>query len=261
MAFRKTSFSVYLPDGTRCRGAYYAGDTNLVGIHVHGFRSSIQHAKAKFFVEHALQRGYSWSNFDLPCHGSSEGKFKEFRISAALAALVEVIRQFRGVPILLVGVSMGAWLSILAARKLANSAHTNLVGAILVAPAFDFLHYYFNHEPPAAMRQWQQHGVRSFTDHYDQQPYELEYAVVEDGLQHSIMEQPTTYDFPIQIFHGDQDEVAPLQLSRQFKENSVNSDITLHVIEGGDHQLDLQLPRFAAEMDRMFAKFRVPEAV
>lgn len=260
MPFRKTNFSIYLPDGSRCRGAYYPGDTALVGIHVHGFRSSMNHAKAKFFLDHALQNGYSWSHFDLPCHGCSEGAFREFRISNGLAALLEVIRRFRGVPVMLLGVSMGAWLAMLAAQKLSNSAHANLVGAVLVAPAFDFLQYYFANEPPEVMQQWQKDGVRRFTDQYDQQSYELEYGVMDDGIQHSILKQPANYNFPIQIFHGDQDEVVPLQLSNEFKENSPNSDITLNVIAGGDHQLDAQRPRVAAEMDRMFAKFRVLES-
>lgn len=259
--FRKTSFSVYLPDGTRCRGAYYPGETGPVGIHVHGFRSSINHDKAKFFLEHALQRGHSWSNFDLPCHGCSEGKFREFRISAALTALIEVIRQFRDVPVVLFGVSMGAWLSILAAQKLANSLHVNIAGAILVAPAFDFLQHYFNQEPTETIRKWQRDGVRQFIDEYDNETYELEYAVVDDGLQHAILNRPTTYAFPIQIFHGDQDEIVPVDLSYQFKENAVDSDITLHIVKGGDHRLDSQRPRIATEIDNMFENIRVPQVV
>lgn len=222
---------------------------------MHGYRSSVNNDKAQFFLNHALQHKYSWSNFDLPCHGSSEGKFPEFRISSALTALTEVIRQFRDVPILLFGVSMGAWLSILAARKLANAPHTNIVAAVLVAPAFDFVHHYFNQESLETLQQWQRDGVRQFNDLYDNEPYELEYGAVDDGLQYGILQQSATYDFPIRIFHGDRDEIAPLGLSQQFKADAVDSDIALNIMKGGDHSLDLHRPAISAEVDRMFKKF------
>ena len=47
-SFCKTSFSVYLPDGTRCRGAYYPGDCGSVEVYIHGFHSSVEHTKARF---------------------------------------------------------------------------------------------------------------------------------------------------------------------------------------------------------------------
>lgn len=260
-SFRKTSFSVYLPDGTRCRGAYYPGDARLVGIHVHGFRSSSDGAKARFFLDHALQHGYGWANFDLPCHGRSEGGFREFRVSNALAALVEVIQQFRGVPVMLLGSSLGAWLSMLAARKLAKSAGVSIAGAVLIAPAFDFFDQYFQNEPAEAMRQWRRDGVRRFTDHYDGRPYELEYALVEDALRHNLLGRPGAYNFPIRIFHGSRDEIVPLSVSHRFKAMSAGSDIMLHVVEDGDHALNRQLPLIAAEVDRLFAKSRLPEVV
>lgn len=259
-SFRKTSFSVYLPDGVRCRGAHYPGDTRLVGIYVHGFRSSVAHTKARFFVDHAVQRGYGWANFDLPCHGRSEGRL-EFRVSAALAALTEVIHQFRGVPVVLLGSSMGVWLSMLAARKLANSAGATIAGAVLIAPAFDLFRQYFQSEPAEAVRQWRRDGVRRFTDYYDNAPYELDYALLEDGLAHDILVRPVTWNFPVRIFHGDRDEIVPIALSRRFHELSAGSDVTMHSIAGGDHALNAHLSRIAAEVDGLFEKAQRAETV
>ncbi|MGI9310253.1 MAG: alpha/beta fold hydrolase [bacterium] len=267
-SFRKTSFSVYLPDETRCRGAYYPGDNAAVGIHVHGFRSSAEHGKSRFFLDHALRRGHSWANFDLPCHGRSEGAFKAFRLSAALAALIGVIRQFRGAPVLLLGSSLGAWLAMLAARKLASASDIRIVAAVLIAPAFDFFDHYFSAEPQR-MREWQRDGVLRFTDDYDGAPYELEYGVVADAARHNLLTRPVgsgRYNFPIRIFHGDRDQIAPIALSHRFKAISPGADIVVRVIAGGDHSLDAHLPLIAAEVDRQFAALqgagaRLPEAV
>lgn len=254
---------MYLSDGTRCRGAYYPGARGgrLVGLHVHGFRSSSEHTKARYFVDHALRRGYNWSNFDLPCHGRSEGKFNRFRVSTALEALVEVIRQFRGASVFLLGSSMGAWLSMLAARKLAAENDTRIAGAVLIAPAFDFFQHYFQTGSEDALNAWRRDGVRRFTDHYDAQPYQLDYAALTDGLRHNLLERPGNYDFPIRIFHGDCDDIVPLDLSRRFAAGCAGGDVKLRVVKGGDHSLNSQLPRIAAAVDGLLQKSRAPQAV
>ncbi len=254
-SFDKASFSVHPPGGIYCRGMYYPGTTNVIGIHVHGFRSSIDHSKAYFFRDHALKQGYTWVNFDLPCHGTSEGEFRRFQITDALAAVIDVIHKFRKNPIVLFGVSLGGWLSMLAARQLANSADIKIAGAVLVAPAFDFFaEFYEKSETEEALREWRLKGVRQFFDEDDNQPYELDYAVVEDGLKHNCLKDPICYDFPIQILHGDEDEIVPISLSHRFKALSGNSDVTLHVIKGGDHSLQTHAAQIASEIDRTFQK-------
>ncbi|MDA8014688.1 MAG: alpha/beta hydrolase [Gammaproteobacteria bacterium] len=266
--FRQTSFSVYPPDGTRCRGTYCPGESRLVGIHVHGFRSSSAHRKAQFFLEHALQNGYGWVNFDLPCHGRSEGRFRDFRVSNALDALLELLAQFRGTPVMLLGSSMGAWLAMLAAqvmlkkaaRSRAKARAATIAGAVLIAPAFDFFRHYFQNQPPEVLRQWRRDGVRDFTDHYDGAPYQLDYAALEDGVRHSALERAVRYDFPIRIFHGARDEVVPLELSRQFQELSPEADINVRVIKNGGHSLDAHLNLIAAEVDNLFARARATAA-
>jgi len=256
------SFSVYLSDGTRCRGAFFPGSTRLVGVYVHGFRSSVEHAKARFFLDHAVRRGYSWSHFDLPCHGRSEGRFRAFRISNALEALLEVMHKFRGAKLLLVGSSMGAWLSMLAAQR--QAARSSIAAAVLVAPAFDFLPQYFQNMlrgPPAdALREWKLSGARRFTDPFDNnRPYEMEFDALEDARRHSVLERPAAYPFPIRMFHGDSDEVVPIDVCEQFLAGARDSDIKLHTVAGGDHTMAAQLPLFAAEVDRQFAAFEAAQ--
>lgn len=283
-SYRNNSFSVYLSDGTRCRGAYYPGHGdgdgmgnsvgNTIGIYVHGFRSSATHSKGDFFLNHARQRGYSWVTFDLPCHGDSEGEFKKFRISNALESVLKVIQRFRGARLVLLGSSMGAWLSMLAARKLAaqsarraadGATIATIAGAVLVAPAFDFVREYFRNEPLDVMHKWRREGIRQFTDRYDGVRYELEYGLVEDGLQHDILQHPSVYNFPIRIFHGEQDEVVPYRLSHRFQETNAgfnaDFDVTVRIIHQGDHALNEHLPLIAPAMDGMFEAARCVEAV
>ena len=257
----KTPLNIILPDGAKCHGVYYPGDTELVGIFVHGFRSSVVHTKARFFREHALTNGYSWAHFDLPCHGQSPGAFRSFRVSAALLALREVMRQLAGAPLLLLGSSLGGWLSIAAAREYLDEAR-NIAAAVLLAPAFDFIQHYFIDNPDITsqrqLRQWKLDGVRGFADHYDDLPYELEYGVVTDGVRHNLLENPGQFNFPVTIFHGDADDIVPLALSRKFTARAhVDGRVggaDLRVIAAGDHTLESHWPRITAELDAIFRR-------
>lgn len=254
-SFRKTNFSVYLLDGARCRGAYYPGESEVLGLYIHGFRSSVAHRKSRFFLDHALQKGHSWANFDLPCHGRSEGLFQEFRLSDALEAVLAVLEELRDVPVLMVGSSMGAWLAMLAAQKLARSTRAKnvITGALLIAPAFDFFKHYFQNRPPEELVDWQRKRVRRFVDPYDNRPYDLDYRVLRDAQKFTLLESPAQWEFPVRIYHGTQDEVAPVAHSRKFRELAKKSDVRLYEVDGGDHSLDAYLPRVAAAVDRMFA--------
>ena len=266
--FRQTSFSVYPPDGTRCRGTYCPGESRLVGIHVHGFRSSSAHRKAQFFWSTRCRTATAGSILICPATGAARGGSAISACPTHWDALLELLAQFRGTPVMLLGSSMGAWLAMLAAqvmlkkaaRSRAKARTATIAGAVLIAPAFDFFRHYFQNQPPEVLRQWRRDGVRDFTDHYDGAPYQLDYAALEDGVRHSALERAARYDLPIRIFHGARDEVVPLELSRQFQELSPDADINVRVIKNGGHSLDAHLNLIAAEVDNLFARARATAA-
>lgn len=249
---------ITLPDGLRIHCEYYPAASELVCVNVHGFRSSVAHHKARFFRQHASENNYSWVHFDLPCHGMSQGAFREFRMSKAMAALYEVVSFFAGKPLLLLGSSLGGWLTAAAVREFGGEA--NIKAAVLLAPAFDFINHYFIDNPDISTQQelqrWKEAGVRDFYDHYDEQNYQLEYDVIADGLQYNLLNAPGEFNFPITIFHGDQDEIIPLRLSERFvakaKVEGRVGGADLRVIKNADHSLEPHWGLIAERIDEIY---------
>jgi pimeloyl-ACP methyl ester carboxylesterase len=72
-------------------------------------------------------------------HGESSGRFEEATISRWLEDTLAVLERFAPGRPILVGSSMGGWISLLAARELASSRPDGApAGLVLIAPAVDF---------------------------------------------------------------------------------------------------------------------------
>ena len=253
---------IRLSNGQICYGSQYGeSDDAPVGIFVHGFRSSTRGTKATSLKAHALNANRNWIEFDLPCHGRSDGIFRSFRIRYAVEALVKVIQLCGDRPIILIGSSLGGWLATAAAicldtislHKGAKGVKPNITGALLIAPAFDFVEYYFANNK-VNMDMWTYTGLMEFKDAYDGNAFNLDIGVIEDSKNHSVLSGSLELRFPIQIYHGDHDEIVPVELSHAFRDSVSCPRLELDVIPGGDHSLNDHLAQFCVGLDRLFDK-------
>ncbi|NKB75722.1 MAG: alpha/beta fold hydrolase [Gammaproteobacteria bacterium] len=257
--------SIELSNGQICYGHQYnyRPDSQSIGIFVHGFRSSSKGTKASYFRQQAQIASQHWIDFDLPCHGRSDGVFRSFRISYCLEALVKVIDSVGNTPIVLVGSSMGGWLSILAAIRLLsqrNQTHiehekSQIKGVVLIAPAFDFVEHYFREKMNVDKHCWESVGVMGFDDAYDNERFFLDFGVLKDASKHSVLKNVWEFNFPTLIFHGEKDDVVPISISQRFVgivqgETPVN----LEIIQKGDHSLNDHLAHFWAGIDGCFRR-------
>lgn len=97
-----------------------------------GFRSDMAGTKAEALAGWAAARGQAFVRFDYSGHGRSGGRFEDGTLSRWLGDTLAVLETIPG-PLALVGSSMGGWIALLAARRLARVA-----GLLLIAPAADF---------------------------------------------------------------------------------------------------------------------------
>ena len=144
-------FTVETAPGHRVRGHFSDFNSDPVGIFLHGFRSDCAGSKAIAFAQHAQKRDYSWVRFDLSGHGHSDGDFTSFTIADALRDVVAVIDALAPRPVVLVGSSLGGWLSVLAAQHLPRRIHAML----LIAPAFNFVQNFLADLPTQELRKWE----------------------------------------------------------------------------------------------------------
>ena len=116
-----------------------AGVERPTVVWVGGFMSDMESTKAVALDAWARANERGFVRFDYFGHGRSEGAFIDGRIGLWLADTLAVLRACVPGPAILVGSSMGAWISLLAARALASGGeHGKVAGAVLIAPAIDF---------------------------------------------------------------------------------------------------------------------------
>ena len=101
------------------RIAYFKSDGNSPTlVFLGGFKSDMEGAKAKYLEGWARDNGQSFLRFDYSGHGASSGNFSNLCLSDWLEDSIAVIEQLTEGPQILVGSSMGGWISLLLAEKI-----------------------------------------------------------------------------------------------------------------------------------------------
>ena len=85
-------------------------------IFLSGYRSDMQGTKAIFLDKLSRKIGYEYLRFDYSGHGTSGGKIDERLLSDWVAETEFFIKKLN-YPIILIGSSLGGWLSIIMLKK------------------------------------------------------------------------------------------------------------------------------------------------
>ena len=99
-----------------------------------GFRSDMGGTKAVFLHDWAVAQGMPFLRFDYSGHGQSGGAFDDGCIGDWAADAAAVITARTTEPQILVGSSMGGWISLLLARMIPD----RVAGIVGIAAAPDF---------------------------------------------------------------------------------------------------------------------------
>ena len=90
--------------------------------------------KAKFIDKLSNDIGFEYLRFNYSGHGNSEGALERQTISSWLNESIFLIKKIINFPVILIGSSMGGWISLLIAIKL----QSRIKGIIGIASAPDF---------------------------------------------------------------------------------------------------------------------------
>ena len=85
-----------------------------------GFKSDMKGTKAEALDAWAVAEGRACLRFDYSGHGESSGEFTDGTIGRWLEESVAVYRQFAKGPQVVIGSSMGGWLALLLAARIAR---------------------------------------------------------------------------------------------------------------------------------------------
>ena len=204
-----------------------------------GFRSDMQGTKAEALDLWAGEHGRAAVRFDYSGHGSSGGRLEDGTISRWLEEAEAVFDAFTVEPQVLVGSSMGGWLSLLLAKKLGERGDGDrLHGMVLLAPAVDMTKdLMWDRLSPAKRRKLKKQGYLTETSAYSPEPDIISSALIEDGEKHLFGEHPIETGCPVHVIQGMQDEDVPWQHATKFMERLAFDDAVLTLVRDGDHRL------------------------
>jgi len=204
-----------------------------------GFKSDMRATKATALDEWAERSGRAFVRFDYSGHGESGGIFEEGTISRWLEEALAVIEAFVRERPILVGSSMGGWISLLAARDLAEKRPDLApAGMVLIAPAVDMSErLMWERFPEELKRSIQETGVYHRPSAYSDDPYPITWRLIEDGRRHLLLGQPIRTRCPVHILQGMQDPDVPWSHALELVEHLPGDSVSLTLIKDGDHRL------------------------
>ena len=214
-----------------------------------GFRSDMLGTKASFLDEWAARNGRSFTRFDYSGHGESDGVFEEGSIGEWAADAIAIWDALARGPQILIGSSMGAWITSL----LAKARPANIAGVIFIAPAPDFTEElmwpaFTDAECKALMTD----GRLERPSEYDE-PEVITRKLIEDGRNQLVLTEPVPITCTVKILQGMRDEAVPYAHALKFAERLQSDDVELIVTKNGDHRLSTpaDLERLASVLEEM----------
>jgi uncharacterized protein len=190
-------------------------------LFLHGFASSPNSRKARFFGEKLATEGLALEVLDL-----AQGDFAGLTLSGQLGV---VERAADGEAVVLIGSSMGGYLAALYAAR-----HAEVSALILMAPAFGFHRLWEKEVGPEKLAEWREKGtIRVF--HYGEgAEMDLKYGLMRDAAKY---EEYPEVSAPCLVFHGLQDPVVPVAASETFARG--RSNVRLIEVESGHELMDV----------------------
>ncbi|MCV2446899.1 alpha/beta fold hydrolase [Paracoccus sp. DMF] len=196
-----------------------------------GFRSDMQGTKAVWLEDWARARGHAFLRLDYSGHGESSGAFEDGCIGDWLADAQAVLDRVEG-PLVLVGSSMGGWISLLLARAMPE----RLAGLVTVAAAPDFTErgFWAGMDPGQRAALLREGRVLRPSD-YDA-PYVITRRLIEDGRRHLVLDRPLELPFPVRFLQGTADADVPVSWALDLLGHAEGPDMRLVLVKAADHR-------------------------
>src|SRR5712671_5104570 len=220
-------------DGNTVAYATTAGRAPTVAF-LGGFRSDMTGTKAIALESWAQRTGRAYLRFDYLGHGQSSGRFEDGTIGRWLDDSLAVIDGLTTGKLVLVGSSMGGWLSLLVAR----ARPERLAGLVLIAAAPDFTERMLlaglSVEDRATL---ERDGRFLRPSQYSPEPSVFTWKLIEEGRHHLMLDKPFALPCPVHLLHGQSDPDVPWEYSLQIAQHLEAPQVITTFIKGGDHRL------------------------
>lgn len=218
-------------------------------IFLPGYMSDMDGGKACAIFDDANEKGYGCLLLDYTGCGKSDGEFIDGNLSIwrdEICALIDA--KIMG-DYVLIGSSMGGWLMLMTALQLAKFHDAKRLCAMIgIASAPDFTNWDINDEDAQIIIR---DGVVLRDNDYGYDPTPMHRKFYEDGQANLLLDSEIAIDCPVRLFHGQNDQDVPHEISLCLAAALRSSDVHIHLIKDADHRFsrDQDIAMLVTEID------------
>ena len=206
---------------------------NLYIVFLHGFMSDIEGEKPKAFFKYAKKNKFGFLALEYSGHGKSSGKFINGNISKWSKEVKIVIKKIvKKNNFILIGSSMGAWLSLNQFRYFKKQ----IKGFLGIGSAPEFLEKLMWKKFTKKMKKETiSKGIYNLK--HGNFEYPITYQLIKDGRKNKIFNKKINFKINVTLVHGKKDETVPVIYSRKILKIFPNAKKKLKILKNGDHSL------------------------
>ena len=202
-------------------------------VFLHGFMSNLEGKKPKTFLNFAKKNKFGFLALEYSGHGKSSGKFTNGNISKWTREANLLIRKIvKKNKIILIGSSMGAWISLNQFKFFKKQ----IKGFLGIGSAPEFLDgLMWNKFSLKQKKKIKKNGIIQLK-HGDYE-YPITYQLIKDGRKNKILNKKIYNSLNVTMVHGKKDNSVPLIYSKKVLKIFKNAKKKLVIIKNGDHSL------------------------
>ena len=218
-------------------------------VFLHGFMSNIEGEKPKTIFKYAKKNNLGFLAVEYSGHGKSTGKFTKGNISKwSKEVKITIKKVVKKNKFILVGSSMGAWLSLNQFKHFKNQ----IIGFLGIGSAPEFLQNLMWKKFTKKMKnETIKKGI--FNLKHGNYEYPITYQLIKDGRKNKILNKKIISNIDITMIHGSKDEVVPPSYSKKVLKIFGKANKKLVIIKNGDHSLSSKqgLKRIVLELNKI----------
>ena len=210
------------------------GKKPITVIFFHGFMSDLTGKKIKVLSKSCARQNVSFLTFEYSGHGKSSGHLTNYGIKDWIEQSKEIIEStIKTKNIILIGSSMGAWISASLIQKIKK----NIMGFIGIASAPDFTKKImwngFSTKIKSLINKGAIYNLPSSYGNF----YPISRKLIVSGNNSLILGKKIKCNFPIRLFHGLNDKSVGAEFSIQLLKTFLSKDKIIFLQKNGDHSL------------------------
>jgi len=206
---------------------------NTYLVFLHGFKSDLEGKKPKTFLRFAKKNNLGFLGLEYSGHGKSSGRFTDGNITKWTDETSKVIKKIvKKNKIILIGSSMGSWISLNQFRYFKNQ----ILGFLGIGSAPEFLEHLMWRKFTKKMKsEIIKNGIYNLK--HGNYTYPITHQLIKDGKQNKVLHKKILTRIKVIMIHGQKDESVPVIYSKKILKIFPMAEKKMVIVKNGNHSL------------------------